>query len=500
MGRAKLPEDPATQTGADPPFVADLGPATLEYAELYDLFATQFDEVSLAGVLPFSGVVFAELGGEEESPAVSVDTQLAEASAPSVFVVVAGQQSPTGHGGEERAALEPYSIVQVPLSDNGRHERSLTLEAAVAAAQLKADLLGTQLEEAGERLVVAEVRGVEAATQFDRAAGERDAALARVMELEAVLAGSQEAMGALERRLLEVEQRTVEREDRIAVLSAELDAERAAMAVAARPAPPGASPTDITAIVSRAEVAEAALVIAMTDMASREENAATYVDMKLPDVAALLARAERAETTASRSVADLAQVSEVHAAETAGYEERLRDRARFITSLEKELLRREQLVKELVVSLDELREGQRDATFESAAPLSVPEPRQSREQRENGSAVDREEIVKLHKKLDELALEVARREGELVARGWRITELENVIARPRTEIEQRGAGEQSAEELARVRDEIDALRQALTQEHAARVAAESGEELVRARAELARQAVLLEQLRGRPQA
>jgi multidrug resistance efflux pump len=52
-------------------------------------------------------------------------------------------------------------------------------------------------------------------------------------------------------------------------------------------------------------------------------------------------------------------------------------------------------------------------------------------------------------------------------------------------------------ELARTRDELDALRQALTQEHAARVAAESGEELSRARAELARQAALLEQIKGR---
>ena len=42
--------------------------------------------------------------------------------------------------------------------------------------------------------------------------------------------------------------------------------------------------------------------------------------------------------------------------------------------------------------------------------------------------------------------------------------------------------------------ELNALRQALTQEHDARMAIESGEELARARADLARQAVLLEQL------
>ena len=59
------------------------------------------------------------------------------------------------------------------------------------------------------------------------------------------------------------------------------------------------------------------------------------------------------------------------------------------------------------------------------------------------------------------------------------------------------AGGDPGAELARAQDELDALRQALAQEHAARVAAESGEELARARSELARQAVLLEQMRGR---
>jgi hypothetical protein len=125
--------------------------------------------------------------------------------------------------------------------------------------------------------------------------------------------------------------------------------------------------------------------------------------------------------------------------------------------------------------------------------------------------------VRLRKKLDALALDVARRQGELVAQAWRITELENdkarllaasrgtapspaVVARPDPAREPAAEGGRIADlerDLARTRDEIDALRQALTQEHAARVAAESGEELSRARAELARQAALLEQMRGR---
>src|SRR5436305_1331286 len=48
----------------------------------------------------------AERGGEEEEPAVSVDTQLAgETEAPQAFIALASQQD---------VRLEPYAIVQLP--------------------------------------------------------------------------------------------------------------------------------------------------------------------------------------------------------------------------------------------------------------------------------------------------------------------------------------------------------------------------------------------------
>jgi hypothetical protein len=59
------------------------------------------------------------------------------------------------------------------------------------------------------------------------------------------------------------------------------------------------------------------------------------------------------------------------------------------------------------------------------------------------------------------------------------------------------AGTDAGPRLAAALDELDALRRALTQEHEARIRAESGEDLVRAREELARQSVLLEQLAQR---
>lgn len=176
-----------------------------------------------------------------------------------------------------------------------------------------------------------------------------------------------------------------------------------------------------------------------------------------------------------------------------------------ITAMDKELVRREQLVRELVVSLEEARErGASPHVFEAAPAMPGVAP---------------EEVVRLRRKLDDLALQVARREGELVAQAWRITELESEKARLVVSLEREAAAAAAARlappppapkaripagasadlegELARTRDEIDALRQALTQEHAARVAAESGEELSRAREELARQAALLEQMKGR---
>ena len=496
MGRAKLADE---DEQGEPPFPMDLGPATLAYDELYDAFAAEFDDVTLVGVVPFRGVVFAELGMEDEAPAVSVDTRLASAPPPSVFVVIASSAAPAQRHG--RGTLDPYAIVQVPEEEQAPVvvEDTLALEAAFTAAKLQSDLLAAQLDEVRERLVVSDVRNVEAAARLDRAAAERDAALTRAMELEAVLAASQQTMAALERRLLEAEQGMLERDDRIAALSAELEAQRSAREASLAAA---GHAVDISEIVTRAERAEEALARALADIAAREENAATHVDTRMTDISELVARAERAEAGLALQVADLAHVAEAHAAETAVYEEQLRDRARVIAALEKELVRREQLVKELVTSLEESREGTANGgiTFEAAAPLSMPPPRPD-------PAVA-SEMARLRLKLDDLAGEVARREGELTARAWRITELEKELARlERAHEEARKAkpaarpmGTESADlgaELARAQDELDALRQALAQEHAARVAAESGEELARARSELARQAVLLEQMRGR---
>jgi hypothetical protein len=446
----------STDESLIPPFEQDLGPAALTYDELYEVFSSEFEEIALAGVLPFTGIVFAALGREED-PAVSVETRLAQQDAPSVFVVVASSS---------KVELDPYAIVQVDEpSEEDRREDALALETAIAAATLKGDMLSTQVEELKDRVVVADVRAVETAARLDRATAERDAALTRAMELEAVLGAAQSSLATIERTLLEAERGMLERDDRIAQLSAELDSRESARG-------------GMTDLAARADRAEAALALVQEELAQRAASQPTDVEVRIEDVAALLERAERAET-------ELAALFDAHTAETAAFESQLQDRARLVAQLERELVRREELVRELVTSMDEATDGANTQIFEAVAPLPVAD---------NGP---------LKAKLDELANDVARREGELTARGWRIKELERALDTAKAHVPPPRVIEKIVEKAApppmvpkALQDELDALRQALAQEHAARVAAESGEELTQARAELARQAALLEQIRA----
>lgn len=414
MGRARTETREATTDD-----FPELAPAVLGYAELYDQFALRFEHVAMTGVVPFHGVVFAELGHEDADVGVSVDTRLAEAPPPDVFVVVASR---------EPCPLEPYAIVQVGSLETPR--RDLEAEAAFAAMHLKAELLAAQLDEQRARVAAAEARSTDRSHDDARVARivtERDAAVTRASELEAIAVASQHAIAALERRLHLAEQGTLERDDRIASLHAELDARSAS----------GPDPSEIAALVTRTQRAEAALAL---------------------------------------HVADLAQIADAHALETAGLEAQLRERAQVIGALEREIMRREQLVRELVASLEEAGDRGNRYVFAEAAPLSVPPVPAPVPAPipapifDHHAAELRDENAKLRKKLDELAMEVARREGELRAQSWKITELENA-GRPGTTAPgpQAHNGTRVTElerELAKSREELDALRQALRQEHA----------------------------------
>jgi hypothetical protein len=165
----------------------------------------------------------------------------------------------------------------------------------------------------------------------------------------------------------------------------------------------------------------------------------------------LARRADRAEQALSRVEPELARVAEGHAAELAQLEAALRDRAQAIRTLEEEVARRDRMVHELVGALEE---GQAEPPADLAGvPSEGPPP------------VD---DSPLRERLDALALDLARREGEAQAAAWKIAELERRLASKAT-----GTNEQEQQQLAAALDELDALRRAFAQEHEQRMRAEA---------------------------
>jgi hypothetical protein len=447
----------------------ELGPASLPYAVLFDEFSLQFAEVSVSGVLPFRGVVFAELGRDDDE-GVAVDGRLAEGEPTNVFLVAASG---------ERPELAGYSLVQLPLDDSAGD--AAAEHATFVQERLHAQVLASQLEEERERVTNLEARLSESRAPVAAPADPEKAALAeRCAWLEQTLASREaELLRELSAREAELERELSARQAEVARVSkvaAELEA----------------TCRDFEA---RLRAEGAALLERDDEIATlRAHLDARNADPK-PDAAwveALEQRAHRAEAALALHVSDLEHLGESHAREIEGLEAQLRDRARVIQALQQELVRRERLVYELIATVEELRHG---VPVQQAAA--------------GGPSIDeqllREEGARLARKLDELAADAARREGELVAQAWRITELERDLVRAR-EAAARGAiangGAQAATDaaggaaaLSAALDELDALRQALAQEHAAKVAVESGDALVKARAELQRQSALLEQLR-----
>ncbi|MDP9151662.1 MAG: Hint domain-containing protein [Myxococcota bacterium] len=423
-------------------------PRTFDYYELFDRVAQEFEDVCMIAQLPFYGVALAELGTETDSPAVTVDTQLVDGDrSPEVFLALASQRG---------VRLDPYTIVELPApreverqtqDDDEADEEELAEDTRESDAR---DELAGALLEARVRI---------------------DALEAQIADLRAHLAAALEVASAAEplhdalresaSRLVELEQALALRAGQLAELSIEADALRAAL------------------------------------HSSREGSSL---------IEPLRGRAERAEAAVAVVQAELRRASETHAAELARYEEGLRERAQAIRLLESEVGRRERIVRDLIAALEErgerplLADGDRVEVAPSQAPSSA------------GEALVAENF-QLRAKLDELALEVARREAEAQAAAWSVTELERQLAMckatptaatapaspavPPAALPAPAPGE-IEQRLGIALDELNVLRRALAQEHEARLRAESGDELARAREEIQRQAILLEQLRAPP--
>ncbi len=354
-------DDPATVLAVVRRVVGENGAAlvasaadAIDYYELFDLVAREFVDVRMIAQVPFHGVTLAELGTEDESPAVSVDTQLVgEAREPDVFVALASQRG---------ASLDPYAIVGLPAPE------------AEAVVDTRA------LEAAGALLAQEQLRSAAFEAEMDALRAQATQAAERAAQLERELAG---------------------RARQLAELSSEVE-ERRAAADAGR--------------IAAAQVEE------------------------------LARRADRAEQAFSRLEPELARVTEGHSEELAQVEAALRDRAQAIRLLEEEVARRERMVHELVGALEE-------------RPVEPPP---------DLAGVPSEEPVAddsaLRERLDALALELARREGEAQAAGWTIAELERRLAE---------GGTHEQPKLAAALDELDALRRAFAQEHEQRLRAEA---------------------------
>ena len=278
----------STEAGQEPSSSHRERSHSFDYYDLFDLVAPEFESVRMVAQLPFYGVALVELGDEDETPGVTVDTQLGESGkAPEGFVVVASQRG---------ARLEPYTIVQlaaavVPARGeqadpgvDGRRAQLAALEAARAAdrdalaqAQLRTELLTGQLEDLRRRL----------------AEGER--------ATEAV-AALEEALRARSAHILELENSYAARARELAELSSEVEEMRAA-AEAGR--------------IAAAQVEEVAL------------------------------RSDRAERRVASLEQELAKGGDTQSKELADMEGVLRERAHAVRSLEVELARREQMVRDL---------------------------------------------------------------------------------------------------------------------------------------------------------
>ena len=514
---SRNPESPARADGSR-------ASRALDYYELYDMVALQFASVRMIGQMPFAGVALAELGEAEGAPLVSVDTQLVTVpDPPDVFVALAAQRE---------VRLDPYAIVQLPpssesatLADADASDAAEDLAAArvaVAEAQLRAELLEAQLDEQRgllTKLASEEVRG------------------ARADELEASLEQNAEKLRAFEARagdehvraerlgrdVEKLDEELQRQQGRVARLTRDLEDEKKARTKAehdlatARKGPELSATRErvsyleealraaedvVNALQGRAADLEAALAVALSgaeqvallaselDAARRAAEAGNEAATQLQAAIVRLGHAEQRTGTLEQ---EISRHGDAQGGELAELEEALRDRARAIKALERELLRRERMVQELVAALDE--------AHVDRSPLHEPEQAPASPAVRNDLAA---ENAALRAKLDALALDAARREGDAQTSAWRIAELERALASASIRIEAGPATipppADSAQpgdlerQLAAARDELHVLKQALAQEHDARRRSEGGEELARARTELQRQAVLIEQL------
>jgi chromosome segregation ATPase len=297
---------------------------------------------------------------------------------------------------------------------------SLGTRASIAEADLRADVLAAQLDERNVTARELETRAVEAMAMAERISADATRAEDALEELRArhreQISGYEEEIAA--------------RAARIAVM----------------------------------EGAFSALEEAARDLERRLVATERALEDQVEKNAAMLVELEDAHAAAA-AAADLNGSALSHEGEVAELEAHLRNRGTHIAELEREVARREQIVVDLLSQLASAAIAVQNGVVEVHAASPT----------DDGHNALYDENVLLRSKLDALALDLARREGELATTTWRVTELEEELAHAKQIAgENRGSGDLRDEtaslraELDRARDELDILRRALAQEHEAR--------------------------------
>jgi len=391
---------------------------------------------------------------------------------------------------DRRAAAASTEVAE--LTRKLEAARANAAQHAAELSQAKADRLGAEeaaakalaaVEELQRALSEAEKRSAGAILLAGAADGRLDELATLTSDLQAAVARADERVAVAERRvdeLLTEVARADEVEGRMQRALAEVtrhaaSAEARAEAADGRIAEAHARGSQADARASEAEA-----------RAQQLEELARAVEGRLGDLAL-------AEERLAQLAPAFEQVAGEHAREVTELEGQLLERARMLKAQDVELARRARMIEDLLSALDELHRGEVPGGAHSEPREAAPRPAQ-----------DDARVAELRARLDELAAECARREGELEARAWRIQELElerTLPPSPPPAAATPPAAESAAvaalrAENERLESELFALRQGFVQEHEARLAADA-QALAKLQAELEERNARIEALEGR---
>ncbi len=524
-------------------------PPPPSYTAFYEACTLQFAEVRMVGAAPFAGYAVAEFAPERE-PAIAFDASLVESPESTEWFIAVCSQEGTSALEPYEVVQIPTEVVRSvgPSAESAKadadaralhaatEQKLREAEARAGDQFVRAERLNTDLRTLGEEARKLRERTTKVQKELDderEARGRADAALAglrrgpdpvalqsRVAELETELIEARTQLATprtsgdellklhQERERLGAEvaslrERSTQAERQVGPLRAEVEAAQRRLFDRER---------ELEASLARAAKLEDRLEEQLVKSTAQADAAAL--------LAALEERTRLAEAIIERAQGEIAAASATHEADVAALESALRARGEELRAARVELQHRERLVRELVAHIEEAEAAvptTPQAPVAAGPTVDSAEIGRLREQvelarRELTMLVDevrrrdaalsearavvegaKVELSTEREKTERLMRDAARREAALQTASWRISELERlgtdggddaaavadiVVAAP------------TAQAALEAKLEVDALRQALAQEHARVVAlaqqVEGGDTLIaQLRAELA---------------